>query len=63
MVEPVNIIRSEKSMEQKLNEINIALSRLLEADDSHIYVRDPATGDLVLQATTLKFPFLTGIYG
>jgi len=60
LVEPVNIIRSEKSMEQKLNEINIALSRLLEADDSHIYVRDPATGDLVLQATTLKFPFLTG---
>src|SRR3990170_3042502 len=58
--EPSNIIRSEKPMGQKLNDINRTLRRLVESEDSHIYMKDPATGDLVLQATTLKFPFLTG---
>ncbi len=47
-------------MGQKLNDVNRTLRRLAEAEDSHIYMKDPATGDLVLQATTLKFPFLTG---
>lgn len=60
LTEPLNIIRSEKPMGQKLNDINRTLRRFVEADDSHIYMKDPATGDLILQATTLKFPFLTG---
>lgn len=60
LTEPSNIIRSEKPMGQKLNDVNRTLRRLTEAEDSHIYMKDPATGDLVLQATTLKFPFLTG---
>src|SRR3989337_3628164 len=60
LTEPSNIIRSEKPMGQKLNDVNRTLRRLAEAEDSHIYMKDPATGDLVLQATTLKFPFLTG---
>ncbi|HZX48410.1 MAG TPA: GAF domain-containing protein, partial [Nitrospirota bacterium] len=60
LTEPLNIIRSEKPMGQKLNDINRTLRRFVEAEDSHIYMKDPATGDLVLQATTLKFPFLTG---
>src|SRR3989337_3759426 len=60
LTEPSNIIRSEKPMGQKLNDINRTLRRFVEAEDSHIYMKDPATGDLVLQATTLKFPFLTG---
>ena len=60
LTEPLNIIRSEKPMGQKLSDINRTLRRFVEAEDSHIYMKDPATGDLVLQATTLKFPFLTG---
>ncbi len=60
LVEPVNIIRSDKPMAQKLNEINISLKRMLEAEDSHIYIKDPATSDLILQATTFKLPFLSG---
>ncbi len=60
LTEPSIMIRSEKPMEQKLNDVNRTLSRLTEAVDSHIHMKDPATGDLVLQSTTLKLPFLTG---
>lgn len=60
LTEPSKIIRSEKPMGQKLNDVNRTLRRLTGAEDSHIYMKDPATGDLVLQATTLKLPFLTG---
>lgn len=58
--EPLNIIESEKPIGSKLKEINQTLHRLLKAEDSHIYIKDPATGDLVLQATTYKYPFLLG---
>ncbi len=60
LTEPSNIIRSEKPMGQKLNDVNRTLRRFTGAEDSHIYLKDPATGDLVLQSTTVKFPFLTG---
>ncbi|MCC6544948.1 MAG: GGDEF domain-containing protein [Nitrospirae bacterium] len=60
LTEPLNIIRSDKPAGQKLNDINRTLRNFVEAEDSHIYIKDPATGDIVLQATTLKFPFLTG---
>ncbi|MBI5756820.1 MAG: GAF domain-containing protein [Nitrospirae bacterium] len=57
---PLNTIGSEKPIGQRLKEVNLALSELLEAEDAHLYVKDPVTCDLVLQATTCKFPSLLG---
>lgn len=59
-VEPMNIIGADKPIGSKLKEINHAIYKLLKAEDSHLYIKDPATGDLVLQATTYKFPSLSG---
>ena len=59
-METLNIIRSEKPIGSRLKEVNNVLFKLLEAEDSHLYIIDPATGDLVLQATTNKFPYLLG---
>lgn len=58
--EPLSIIGSDKPIGSKLKEINHTLYKLLKARDSHIYIKDPATGDLVLQATTYKYHFLLG---
>lgn len=60
LVEPQNIIGSDKPIGSKLKEVNNILHKLLKAEDSHLYVRDPATGDLVLHASTYKFPYLLG---
>ncbi len=59
-VEPLHIIGSERPIGSKLKEVNSALYKMLGAEDSHLYIREPATGDLVLQATTHKLPYLLG---
>lgn len=59
-LEPLRIIESAKPIGSRLKEVNSFLYNLLEAEDSHLYIREPATGDLVLQATTHKLPYLLG---
>lgn len=59
-VEHLNIIGSEEPIGSKLKEVNSVLFKLLEAEDSHLYIKDPSTGDLVLQATTHKWSYPLG---
>lgn len=57
---PLEIIESDQPVGTKLKEVNQAIYRLLGADDSNLYIKDPSSGDLVLQTTTFKFPFSAG---
>ncbi|MBI5038386.1 MAG: sensor domain-containing diguanylate cyclase [Nitrospirae bacterium] len=59
-LEPLRIIGSDRPIGSRLKEVNSFLYHLLEAEDSHLYIREPATGDLVLQATTHNLPYLLG---
>jgi len=59
-LESLRIMGSDRPIGSRLKEVNRFLYHLLEAEDSHLYIREPATGDLVLQATTHNLPYLLG---
>jgi len=58
-IESLNILGSERPIGTKLKDFNTYISRLLCSEDSRIYIKDPATGDLVLQAATSRFPSIS----
>jgi len=51
------ISEGDEPISRRLKDINERLKNLLRAEDAHIYVKDPSSKDLILQATTWKLPF------
>ena len=54
----LTISEGEEPVSARLKDINQNLKNLLRAEEAHLYVKDPSSQDLILQATTWRLPFM-----